>query len=591
MPAANDTSGGVAIYRRLLAYAMVYWRVFLLAIFGMIIYSTTDVAFSSVIKPMLDKGFSQKDGQALYNVALLIIVIFAVRVVGNFLSNFFMVKVARNVVWDLRAVMFKHLLRLPSAYYDRTSSGGLVSKMVYDIEQVADASSQVIIVFVQDSLAIIGLLLYMFYQSVQLTLILLVITPLLAAVVVSVSRRFRKLSKRIQSSMGNVSTVTEETIDANREIKIFGGQAYELRQFHEINTYNRKQYLKYAATNAISSPIIEFMVALAFAAILLFASKPAVLASMSSGKFTSFMVAMLLLMQHARKLTTINASLQRGVAAAESIFKFLDEKTENDTGTNTLARVQGRVEFHTINFGYTATASPVLQHIDLVIEAGKSVALVGRSGAGKTSLISLLPRFYEYHSGRITIDGHDIKQLSLENLRSHIALVSQHVTLFNDTIAHNLAYGALGKASLVDIHRAAQAAHAMEFIDKLPAGFDTIVGENGVLLSGGQRQRLAIARAILKNAPILILDEATSALDTESERHIQAALEELMKNRTSLIIAHRLSTIEKVDSIVVLQEGKIIEQGNHRQLLAANGAYARLHKLQFTLQSTQGNAR
>ena len=589
MNPATGKHGAIAVYRQLLTYAVPYWRIFLLAITGMVLFSLTDVSFSSVIEPMLDKGFKGKDAGALRHVAGLLILIFAARVIGNFLSNFCMANVARNVVRDLRRKMFDHLLNLPSSFYDTTSSGGLVSKMVYDIEQVADASSQVILVLIQDSLTVIALLTYMLYQSPQLTFILLITTPVLALIVTYVSKRFRKLSKRIQQSMGNVSTVTEETIDANREIKVFGGQAYERAQFKEINEYNRKQFLKFSATNAVSSRTIEFMVALAFAGILVYAAQPDVLASTSAGKFTSFMVAMLLLMQHARRLTTVNSSLQRGVAAAESVFGFLATNTEHDTGTQSIERALGEVKFDNVSFAYNQQVAPVLKEVSLTINAGQSVALVGRSGAGKTSLVSLLPRFYDYQTGRITIDGHDIKSLTLENLRSHIALVSQHVTLFNDTIAHNLAYGALEKATEADIRKAAKSAHALEFIEKLPDGFDTVVGENGVLLSGGQRQRLAIARAILKNAPILILDEATSALDTESERHIQAALEELMQGRTSLIIAHRLSTIEKADMIVVMEDGRIIEVGTHKTLLDRNGAYAHLHQLQFTAQATQGN--
>ncbi|MDH5572765.1 MAG: ATP-binding cassette domain-containing protein, partial [Gammaproteobacteria bacterium] len=411
-----------------------------------------------------------------------------------------------------------------------------------------------------------------------LTLILFAVTPLLAWLVVYVSRRFRKLSHQIQNSMGDVSSVSEETIEANREIKIFGGQDYETDQFRNINEHNRKQFLKLAITNALSSPVIQFIVAIAFALMVYFAFN----LDLQVGEFGSYLTAMLLLMQHAKKLTSVNASLQRGIAAAQSVFGFLDEKVEIDTGTQELTKVKGEISFRQVCFQYNSNSDEVLHNIDLEIKPGETVAFVGRSGAGKTTLVSLLPRFYQLSSGSISVDGHNTTDLKLINLRSHIALVSQHVTLFNDTIAHNIAYGALSSATDEDINNAAKAAHALEFIEKLPEGMQTQVGENGVLLSGGQRQRLAIARAILNNAPILILDEATSALDTESERFIQAALDELMKNRTTLVIAHRLSTIERADKIVVMDRGAIVEQGNHAELIAKNGHYAALHKMQFS---------
>jgi subfamily B ATP-binding cassette protein MsbA len=405
-----------------------------------------------------------------------------------------------------------------------------------------------------------------------------VATPVLAGLVVLVSRRFRKLSHRIQASMGDVSNVTEELIEANREIKVFGGQDYETRRFETINRHNRRQFLKLAATNALSSPVIQFIVAIAFAIIVYLATQQ----NMQVGEFGSYLTAMLLLMQHAKRLTTVNATLQRGIAAAQSVFEFLDLETERDTGTQQLPRARGEIRYDKVRFAYHAASEPVLDDIRLDIQAGQTVAFVGRSGAGKTTLVSLLPRFYELTDGRIRLDGHDIRDLTLSSLRAQLALVSQHVTLFNDSIAHNIAYGALETADQAAIEAAARAAHAHEFIRKLPQGYETEVGENGVLLSGGQRQRLAIARAILKDAPVLILDEATSALDSESERHIQQALEELMHNRTTLVIAHRLSTIERADLIVVMSQGRIVETGSHAELLARDGQYAALHRLQFS---------
>ena len=578
MTETQANTSGAAVYRRLLSYVRPYTKAFILAIMGMILFAATEAAFARIIQPLFDDGFVKKDPTVLQWIPLVIIAIFAVRIVGSFLSDYCMAFVARSVIRDLRKQLFNQLLRLPVTFYDTSSSGALLSKMVYDVEQLAEASSSVITVLVRDSLTIIALLFMLMYYSTWLTLILVAITPVLVGLVTYISKRFRKLSHRIQTSMGNVSTVSEEVIEANREIKIFGGQAYETGQFNKINNHNRRQFLRMAVTNALSSPIIQFIVAIAFALMIFFAFK----LELQVGEFGSYLTAMLLLMQHAKRLTTINATLQRGIAAAQSVFDFLDRVPEPDEGHQRLEKVQGQIKYTQLSFRYTPQGDEVLHDINLLIEPGQNVAFVGRSGAGKTTLVSLLPRFYDPSSGQIQLDGHDIRELTLENLRSHMALVSQHVTLFNDTIAHNIAYGALDSASEEDIRRAAKAAHALEFIEKLPEGMQTMVGENGVLLSGGQRQRLAIARAILKDAPVLILDEATSALDTESERFIQSALEELMQNRTTLVIAHRLSTIEQADVIVVMDKGRIVETGSHAELLAKNGQYAALHRLQFS---------
>lgn len=567
-----------SVYKRLMSYVWPYWPMLLLAILGMVIIALTEAAYAYSINPLLDDALVKQDAITIKWLPLAIILIFAAKIVGSFLSTYYMSWVARTVIRDLRDKMFKHILCLPVNYYDTQSSGGLLSKMVYDVEQLAEASSTVITVLIRDSLSVLVLLALLLYYSPQLTLILFFVTPFLAILITYVSRRFRKLSHRIQNSMGDVSSVTEESIEANREIKVFGGQAYEINHFDSINHQNRRQFLKLAATNALSSPIIQFIVAIAFALIVYLAVNQ----QMSVGEFGSYITTMFLLMQHARKLTSVNAGLQKGIAAAQSVFSFLDAGEEVNNGTLKIERVSGNIKFENVSFTYHAKNENVLDSIDLEIEAGQTVAFVGRSGAGKTTLVSLLPRFYDISSGRISLDGTNINELELENLRSHIALVSQHVTLFDDSIKHNIAYGALGNVDDDDVIEAARSAHALEFIEKLPNGFDTIVGENGVLLSGGQRQRLAIARAILKNAPVLILDEATSALDTESERYIQNAMTHLMKDRTTLVIAHRLSTIEKADKIVVMHQGKIAETGSHAALIKQNGHYAALHKMQFS---------
>jgi subfamily B ATP-binding cassette protein MsbA len=511
----------------------------------------------------------------------LLVGLYFVRGVSSYVSSYYMAFVGTRVVMDLRGNMFGHLLRMPVRFFDNSSSGELLAKLTYNVEQVAGASTSSFTILVRDSITALGLLGWVFYVSWELSLVFLVLVPVIALIVLSVTKLFRRLSHGIQDVVGEVTHVSEEMIEGHRVVKIFGGEKYESKRFDHANQKSRHLQLRLTAVQAASLPVMEFIAAIAIAFIIYLATSGTLLKTMSVGTFVSFVTAILMLMEPLRRLAQINPTLQKGIAAGETIFALLDATPEADTGTERIERAKGRIEFRDINFRYSDEKGDVLKDIDLTVEPGETVALVGRSGSGKTTLVNLLPRFYEVTDGGILLDGIPVKTLKLESLRAQIAYVGQHVTLFNDTIANNIAYGMEGGVSEAAIVEAARAAHAWEFIGQLPEGLNTMVGENGVLLSGGQRQRLAIARAILKDAPILILDEATSALDTEAERHIQAALDNLTRNRTTLVIAHRLSTVENADRIVVMREGRIIEIGRHAELLAQGGQYATLYQMQF----------
>ncbi len=581
-------AGGWDTYRRLLRYALVHWQIFGLAIVGMALYALTDTGFAALMKPLLDQSFVEKDPEAIRLIPLALIGIFAVRAVAGFLSGYCMTWVGRRVIKQLRRELFDKLLRLPAGYYDTIASGELLSKLTYNVEQVANAATKALTTIIRDSLTVIALIAWMFYLSPALATFIVVVGPIMAGLVAYISRRFRRISRRIQASMGQVTHVVEEVIEGNRVVKLFGGQDQEKAHFERVNERNRRQHMKMAATNAAATPIIQFLVAVALAGIIAFATHGDNLERISPGTFVSFITAMTMLFGPLKRLTTVNAQLQKGIAAGESIFELLDWETEPDHGAVTLERAAGRLVLEDVYFAYQRDKGPVLHGIDLAIEPGETVALVGRSGSGKSTLVNLLPRFYELERGRILLDDRDVRDYALAALRRQFTYVGQEVTLFNESIARNIAYGSLETASEADIREAARAAHALDFIEALPEGFDTEVGENGVLLSGGQRQRIAIARALLKDAPVLILDEATSALDTESERHIQAALDELIRDRTTLVIAHRLSTIENADRIVVMHDGRIAEVGSHRELLQRRGRYAALYNMQFADTALEG---
>ena len=571
--------GGAEIYKRLAGYSLKHWRYLLLALSGLIINALTQPMFAAYLQPLLDGTFMEKDPDIIAWAPFALLVIFLLRGVSGFLSGYFMSWVGRKVVTELREQIFSRLIHLPIGYYDRNNSGQLITKLIYHVEQVASAATSGLTVLVQDLAAIIGLLALMMYYSWELTLIVLLTGPLIALIIRYVSKRFRRFSHQIQESTGEVTQISSEAIQATREVRIFGAEDFEKDRFAEVNERNRVSFMKRIFTERLSMPIVHFIVAVALSIIIYVATQGDLLERFSPGTFMSFMAAMMLLFDPVKRLTSISATLQAGVAAGESIFSVIDTPEEKDTGSHITERVNGDMRFEHVSFTYE-NSEPVLQDINFEVNAGDKIALVGQSGSGKTTLVNLLPRFYDYQGGSISLDGVAIENYKLTNLRQQFAYVGQNITLFNDTIRNNIAYGVLRNVSEEKITEAARAAYALEFIEQMPKGLDTVIGENGTMLSGGQKQRLAIARAILADTPILILDEATSALDTQSERYIQAALDELLKGRTTFMIAHRLSTIEKADTILVMADGQIVESGTHQSLLASNGAYAKLQQLQ-----------
>lgn len=586
----QQSTSGVKIYLRLLGYIKPYIGMFAISIVGFLIFASTSPMLGYVLKYFVDGLANPEavlfpdipwlaDVRLLQAVPLLIVIIAVWQGIGSFLGNFYLAKVSLGLVHDLRVQLFNSLLTLPNRYFDNHNSGHLISRITYNVTMVTGAATDAIKVIVREGMTVVFLFGTLLWMNWKLTLVMVAILPIIALMVNSTSKKFRKQSKKIQVAMGDVTHVASETIQSYRVVRSFGGEPYERKRFLNSSISNTEKQLRMIKTNAVYTPSLQLVIYSAMAVLMFLVLL--LRGDSTPGDLVAYITLAGLLPKPIRQLSEVSSTIQKGVAGAESIFEQFDEEPESDVGTVELDQVSGQLEVRDVSFIYPNTDTPVLQDISFTAEKGQMVALVGRSGSGKSTLANLIPRFYEHQQGQILLDGVEVKAFTLTNLRRHMALVTQQVSLFNDTVAKNIAYGDLADASLDEIKAASEAAYAAEFIERMPQGYETMVGENGVLLSGGQRQRLAIARALLKNAPLLILDEATSALDTESERHIQAALDHAVQGRTTLVIAHRLSTIEKADLILVMDQGRIVERGNHKELLAQNGYYSRLHATQF----------
>ncbi|TLY80602.1 MAG: lipid A export permease/ATP-binding protein MsbA [Gammaproteobacteria bacterium] len=567
-------------YRRLLGYLRPYRGQFTLGILGGILFSATMASFALFAKKFGDGTFAHQDPRTIVWVPLALIGLFILRGIGDFTQTYFMGYVGRRIVSQLRQEVFRRILQLPVGYFDRNSSAALLSRLTFNTEQIGQAATDSVIIVVRTTLTILGSSAFLLWLNARLTLVALTMGPLVAWLVSVINRRFRRYGRRIQDSMGDITRVAKESFEAPRLIKVYNAQEHLGRQFDAVNEHNLRSYMRLILTKGLSNPVVQLVTATGLAFVLSTAIADAVHARMTMGDLLGFFTALVSIAQPLRELVGVAGPMQQGIAAGQSVFELLDEPAEPPGGGYIASRVNGDVEFDHVSFSYESGKGAALRNVSLQVAAGENVAIVGRSGSGKSTLVNLLPRFYDVKSGTVRIDGRDVREYELRSLREQIAVVSQEVVLFNDTIRNNIAFGRAVSADAIE--RAAEAAHVLEFARSQPAGLDTMVGDRGVLLSGGQRQRIAIARALLKDAPILILDEATSALDTEAERHIQAALAQLLRNRTTFIIAHRLSTVEQADRIIVLDAGAIIESGTHSQLLANGGVYSQLHRLQFS---------
>ena len=576
----NNTA--LDLYKRLLKSTGIYKKTFILAIIGMIIHAVTDTSFAAIIKPLLDGSFINKDPSFIQIMPILIILIFVFRGIGSFMSTYGMAYVGRSIIRDIRRDMFNKILLRSSSLYDESVTGKLVSKITFDAEQVAEAATKAVTTLIKDGLTIVGLLSLMFYYSFELSIGLLLLAPLVGFFLKIMSVKFRSLSRDIQSSMGSITNIVEESIIGHRIIKIFGGKSYEENTFNSANAYNRERNLKLIFVQSISIPLMQLLVAVFLAAIIFFVTSNNYLEEISIGTFMSYLTAMIMMFAPIKRLSEVNVTLQRGIAASESIFDLLDSESEVVGATEGII-IDKKISifFKDVTFKYPSSQSNILENINIDIKDGETVAVVGKSGSGKTTLLDLIPRLYDPDQGDIYFNTLNIKEINLNEIRKYVSYVGQDFTLFNDTIYNNIAYGELSGLDATLVHDAAKFSYALDFINELPDKFDTMVGQNGILLSGGQRQRIAIARALLKNAPILLLDEATSALDTESETSIQQSLVKLSQNKTTIIIAHRLSTVMNADTIIVIEDGRIIEKGKHNELLDKKSAYHALYNSQF----------
>ncbi|GEA21855.1 lipid A ABC transporter ATP-binding protein/permease MsbA [Vibrio harveyi] len=568
-------------FKRLWQFIRLYKSGLIVAVIALVVNAISDTYMISLLKPLLDEGFGNAESDFLRTLPLIVFAMMFIRGVSGFVSTYCLSWVSGNVVMQIRRMVFNHFMHMPVSYFDKEKTGSLLSRITYDSEQVSAATSSALVSIVREGASIIGLLVLMFYNSWQLSLVLFAVAPVVAFGISIVSKRFRKISRNMQTMMGNVTASAEQMLKGHKVVLSYGGQDIEGKRFEKVSNQMRQQSMKLVSAQAAANPIIQMIASVAIVVVLYLASIDSIKDQLTPGTFTVVFSAMFGLMRPLKALTSVTSQFQRGMAASQTLFALVDLGTEKNEGRFIVERAQGDVAVKNVSFTYEGTEKPALENVSFNIPRGKTVALVGRSGSGKSTIASLFNRFYDVNSGCITLDGHDIRDYELKNLREQFALVSQNVHLFNDTIANNIAYATEDKYSREDIERAASLAHAMEFISKMDGGLDAMIGENGASLSGGQRQRVAIARALLRDAPVLILDEATSALDTESERAIQSALDELQKDKTVLVIAHRLSTIENADEILVVDEGAIVERGSHADLIAKDGAYAQLHRIQF----------